>query len=323
MSRLWYIARRFGFATFAAYIVLSVAFFVVATIPDPNLGMIARGARDQDSALAAVREAKNLDEPLMDRYVNWLVDYATFDWGTAVGAYGQPGAPITDILADAVPITLAYVLPGVVGSFVVALAVGSYLALAPESRLAQVLSSGSYLAFGVANYFLAICLGFVISTELGWRLSFPRDPVAALTTDPLSLVPYLVPAAVLSTTLAGGQLRYVRAESADILGEDFVKLVRSKGASDVRVMRHVLSNAALPLVSLVFADLLSVLVVQVYVLEFVFGMPGIGRIGLQAIADRNMPLIIGTTMVVAYAGIGANFLQDVAAAWFDPRAEFE
>ncbi|WP_439026228.1 ABC transporter permease [Haloarchaeobius sp. DT45] len=323
MSRLTFLARRFGFAVLATYLVMTVAFLVVATMPDPNLGLVAFGSDDPSAAVNAVKEAKNQNDPLLDRYVTWLGDLTTLDWGRSMGKFGGRGAPVVDLLAEGIPRTLAYVVPGVALSFVVSLVIGSYVALHSDSRIAGAVSTLGYVGLGMPNYFVALLATFVLGTELELGVTYPARPIDALLSDPLSLWPFLVPTLVLSTTLVGGQLRYVRAESTEVLGEDFVRLVRAKGAGNVRIARHLLSNAALPLLSLVFADLLSTLVVQVYVLEYVFPIQGLGALGLQAISDRNMPLIIGTTMVVAYAGIAANFLQDVAYVWFDPRADFE
>ncbi|WP_435332567.1 ABC transporter permease [Haloarchaeobius sp. TZWWS8] len=322
MSRLTYLARRLGFSVFAAYVVMTISFVTVAVVPDPNVGFAAWLAKgDSDAAANAVRQAKNLDEPLLDRYLDWVVDIATFDWGRSIGMFGEPGAPVTLLLEQSLPVTLAYLVPALVISTVLALVIGSYVALRPTSRVARGLSYVSYLGLGLPSFFVAELVLFAAYNEVDWlTLEFPR--VVDLT-DPVSLWPYLVPATVVGTTLAAGQLRYVRAESSEILGAEFVKVVRAKGATDLRVLRHVLSNAALPLVSLFFADLVSTMVVQLFVIEYVFSLPGLGFLALQAASARNMPVILGTTMVIAYAGIGVNFLQDVAYAWFDPRADFE
>ncbi|WP_435358151.1 ABC transporter permease [Haloarchaeobius sp. DFWS5] len=322
MSRLTFVARRFGLSVVAAYAVMTVSFFIVTSIPDPNVGLAAFQAKgDKQEAANAVIEAKNLNDPLLDRYVDWLVNMTTFDWGHSVGLFGDPGPGVTTVLQRAIPVTLAYLVPALVLSTILALVVGSYVALRPSSRLARGVSYVGYLGLGIPSFFVAELILFAANVEFEWvTLTFPRSLDLA---DPVSLWPFLVPAAVLATSLAAGQLRYVRAETSDVLGEEFVKLVRAKGATDSRVLRHVLSNAALPLVSLFFADLVSTMIVQLFVVEFVFGIPGVGDLALQAAKDRNVPVIIGTTLTLAYVGIGANFLQDVAYAWFDPRAEFE
>ncbi|WP_458188121.1 ABC transporter permease subunit [Haladaptatus sp. NG-WS-4] len=96
-----------------------------------------------------------------------------------------------------------------------------------------------------------------------------------------------------------------------------------RNASARRVTRNILRNAAIPLLSLFFADLIGVLVVNVFVLEEVLGIPGIGRIGLLAIEQRDLPLIIGIALVIAFAGIVGNLIQDIAYSSLDPRVDAE
>ncbi len=129
--------------------------------------------------------------------------------------------------------------------------------------------------------------------------------------------------AVLDISLLAGQLRYARAESCEYVYREFVKLLRAKGASNWRVARHIVRNAAIPLLSLFFADLIGTLVVNVFVLEFISSVRGIGTLGLQAIQHRDLPLILGVAIIIAFAGILGNLFQDLAYLGLDPRVESE
>jgi peptide/nickel transport system permease protein len=116
-------------------------------------------------------------------------------------------------------------------------------------------------------------------------------------------------------------LRYARAEALEYVDQEFVKLLRSKGSGPVVIARHVVRNAAIPLVSLFFSELFAVLAVEVIVIERVFGIPGLGRTVLRAVNGRDLPLVVGVAITVALVGVAANLLQDVAYRVLDPRVE--
>jgi len=131
------------------------------------------------------------------------------------------------------------------------------------------------------------------------------------------------PSAVLTTTLLASQIHYFRAEIHEYLNEKFVTVLRAKGVSRVRLAKHVLRNATVPLLSLLFSDLVAVLMLHVFIIEAVFGIPGIGDLTLLAVYERDMPLILGVAMVFAFAGIVGNLIQDLAYLVLDPRIEEE
>lgn len=319
MSRGRLLVRRVGFAVVAVYLVVSVAFAVVAFTPDPNEAALAYSvARETggdseavERAVTAYREARNEDDPVLQRYVRWLVDVTTLDWGRSYTLE----RPVTALVAERLPRTLGYVLPAMVLSAVVGVAAGVRAATDPRSLSARFGATGAYLALSLPNFWLAEVLPVLFVL-----------PLFASGVEPLALLGAFVdrrvlPVAVVATSLVAGQLRYARAETVEYVGTDFVKLVRAKGGGRRRVSRHVLRNALLPLVSLFFTDMLAVLLVNVYVVEQVFAIPGIGSLSLHAIRRRDLPLIVGTTTVVAVVGVAGNLLQDVAYVLLDPRVD--
>lgn len=316
MSFRWQLVRRTAFAVLAIYLVLTVTFGFVTLTGDPNQGAIVfqtattQGQEAAQEALAEYREARNLDDPLAERYVRWLVDMTTLDWGTSF----SQNAPVTALIGRALPQTLAYVVPAMAFALVGGIGIGLYSATHERTLLSRLGAGVAYVGLGVPNFWLAGVLLFAFTVPLGQYgdATVPYWEILKTT---------ILPAFVLGTSLLAGQARYARAESSEYVNAEFVKLLRARGASRWAIARHLLRNAAIPLLSLFFADLLIILALNIYVIEVVFGIPGLGQLSYGAIQDRDLPLILGTTMVLVFFGIVGNLFQDVAYRSLDPRIE--
>lgn len=309
---IWgYVGKRLLFAAFVVWLVVSLSFAFLVLTPDPQVGVVAyyEGAE----AVEEYREEHNLDDPFLVRYARWTHNIVTLDWGTSEVAGGiGSSASVTQVLADRLPVTLAYVVPAMAFALVGGVGLGVYSTLNPGSLADRLLSGGVYLGYGVPNYWIAVVALLVVPAGLVELLGGSR-----------TFTTLVLPAAVLGTSLLAGQVRYARAESREYVNTDFLKLVRAKGAADRHVAAHLLRNAALPIFSLFFSDLLGVLVVNVFVLETVIGIPGIGRIGLRAVQARDLSLVIGISIVFAVVGVLANLLQDLAYFALDPRIDVD
>ncbi|WP_049902463.1 ABC transporter permease [Halococcus agarilyticus] len=323
----WPIARRVAFAVIAAYLVVSVVFAFVAVAPTTNTGWIKwtniGGSDGASEEVAAYKEARNLDEPLLDRYADWLVDVTTLDWGEAYGGVGpgtpgmryEAGTPVTSLVGSALAATLRYVVPAMVIAVVGGIAIGLYTATHQHTLLDRLGTSVAYLGFSVPNFWIAqILLLFVLGAGVRSGLGLSPGTIELLRTT-------VFPALVLTTSLLAGQMRYARAQSLEYRNSEFIKLVRAKGADGWRVARHLLRNAALPLFSLFFTEMLGLVVLNVFVIEYVFGIPGLGGLSLFAYQEQDLPVILGSTMVIVLFGVAGNLLQDVAYLALDPRVE--
>nr|WP_240148802.1 ABC transporter permease [Halorubellus sp. JP-L1] len=300
----------------------------MALAPDPNKALLAYqgGSEEQIQTLLA---AKGYDEPLLERYVGYLWDITTLDWGQTTGRFGRGGPEVLDVLAKHLPYTLVYVVPAVVVGFAGGIGLGVYAAIKKGGYVDRVVQSVGYFGFGIPNFFFAELALFALEEQYGIldftigrqssRVYTPGELFNIWTVD--HLLQFAVVAAILAVSLVAGQLRYARSECLEYVSADFVKLARAKGASEYRVMAHVARNAALPLMAMFLADLVTVLVVHVFVLEFVFNVPGIGQMGIVAVKQRDLPFVMGITIVIAGFGVVANFLQDVGLGAIDPRTE--
>lgn len=336
MSLRWLAIRRIAFGVIAAYLVISLVFAFVALTPDPFTAVLEREAgieasqedipvkeTDAWERLVEYRQERNLDEPVLDRYFDWLTDITTLDWGQSHGTtrvaagYGTGYAadvPVTTLVSQALSYTLWYLLPAIAVSVVSGIAIGLYAATHRNTLVDRLATSAAHFGFSLPNFWLA---GMVSLFGLGGLLV----GVAGLAND--FLIQIFLAAAILSTSLFAGQLRYARAQSLEYIDAEFIKLVRAKGASNGQIARHLLRNAAVPLLSLFFADMLGIVVLNIFVIEYVFSIPGLGGLSLAAIQSRDLPVILGASMVIILFGVVGNFLQDIAHLMLDPRVESE
>lgn len=320
---VWYVTRRLLWAVAVVYAVMSAIFVLAVSTPDPEREALRWGAH-------RAGEEADLPEvpPLREQYVDWVTSFVSLEWGVSVRASlwtGEPrleGEPASNAAAilEAVPITLAYVVPSTVLAFGFALLLGYYAAMRPHSWRSRLPASSMYLLFSVPNFFLAAVLSFTLrDLELGW---FPTsyDLGASIASVP-NLLWLSLPTFVLTTHLLAGYFRYTRAETRESLAEEFVTVVRAKGAGPRRVARHVFRKAAVPLTTLFVTEVLGVLLVTVFVIEVVFEVPGVGFMAYDAVTNREVELVMVLTVLFAAIIVVANLLQDLAAVVLDARVE--
>ncbi|MFB6152817.1 MAG: ABC transporter permease [Halodesulfurarchaeum sp.] len=323
MARSAALLKRVGFAVLAIYLVLSATFGFMMLAQDPQVARIAyavghspeaqRASFEERQEMVAqaiqrYKEAHGLDEPLHVQYVRWMIDITTLDWGDSF----HQNRKVTDIIAASLQDTLSFVIPAILIGLIGSLTLGVYAAMNQRSMLAKLLTTGSYLGYGIPNFWLAEVL--LLVGVLGIM------EVVGITGQ---LAIYTLASFVLGLSLLAAQLRYVRAEAREYLFSEFVTLIRAKGATNFVVGKHLLKNAALPLTSLFFSELLGVMVVNIFILERVLGITGIGYIGLRAIQEQDLPVVLGIAVIIAILGVVGNLIQDVINMIVDPRIQVE
>ncbi|MHB9287034.1 ABC transporter permease [Halobacteriales archaeon Cl-PHB] len=313
MSYLRYVARRAAFAILSVYMAIAATFFLGnLTIRDEIENVLAflryGGASPEEVAerRQELVQMYGLDEPIHERFVSYLVDVTTLDLGTSL----ESGRPLTEVLAEVVPTTLEYVVPGVLLAVVLGVLFGLFAALAKDGPLDWSVRLTAYVFLGVPVFML---LYYMLHVS-GWYLGV--GPVVVRLPEPN---PKTLGALAVGLSLLAGQLRFSRAAALEQSGQAFVKMLRAKGAGRLRLARHVLRNAAIPIVSLSITELLAVLVLNIYVIEAVLPIRGLAGVSLEAAKSSDLPVVIWTTMVVVFLGITLNFLQDVLYGYLDPR----
>lgn len=318
MSYLRYLARRGAFAVGSVYLVVSATFVLGNWMIGDKIGGILANARYEGASpdeIERLRQglyaAYDLNQPLLDRYIGWLVDVTTFDWGYSM----EFEQPVVAVLNGRVQLTLEYVIPGVILAVLLGVLLGLFAALAKDGVVDWSGRIVAYVGLGIPVFMLLTYLvhfnGGVMPLIGGWELvlaELNRKTMAAI---------------AVGVSLLAGQLRFSRAAVLEQTGREFIKMLRAKGIRRLGLARHVLRNAAIPIVSLSISELLAVLVLNIYVIEEVLRMSGLAGASLTAAKNGDVALLIWSTMVVVILGVALNFLQDVLAGYLDPRLRAE
>jgi peptide/nickel transport system permease protein len=313
VSYLVYAARRVLLAVIAVYVVVTGTVVAMYPVLDGWVAAKIREIRyrkisdlEKQELIDLVRRQYEVDRTLQDRLVDWWVDVPTVDWGMSI----TQQEPVVAVLEGRILRTAEYLLPGLV----LALGLGVLLGLAVALTRSRLLDLGTrvtaYSLLGVPVFMVCtyvITLSGSTVGVLGVDLGFPgldRKTIAALG----------VALAVLA-----GQLRFARATALEHRGQLFMKTLRAKGLGRLGLARHLFRNVAGPLVSLSITELLGALVITIYVVEAVCGIDGLGAVSLAAARQGDLPLLVGTVLVVVYLGIAARLCQDLVAGYIDPR----
>ncbi len=267
--------------------------------------------------LAQIRVDYDLDQGLVAQYGSFWSGLVQGDLGVSVGH----NRPVTDVLAERLPWTLALVGIGTVASAVVGTLLGAAAAWRRGSRRDAGLVSGVLALDAMPGFWIGMLLVAVFAVELGW---FPSYGAATITAQGLAwfgeVVQRLVlPVATITLATLGATFLLARAAMVSTLDEPFVRLARAKGLGEHRVaVHHALRNALLPVftnVTLAVGTLLSGAVV----VETVFAYPGLGRLIYEAVIARDYPLLQGAFLLVTLGVIAANFVADATYPLLDPR----
>ncbi|MFW5935092.1 MAG: ABC transporter permease [Halolamina sp.] len=296
---------RFGFAVVAVYLVITLTFLVVVLTPDTNMrGMLGTAlfAGASPAEMEQMRETymatRGRNRPLYRRYLDWIVNVTLFRWGLSTSM----GAPVTQVVGGATLETAKYLVPGAVTAWITGIAVGIRSARERGSRFDRLGRLATYTLFGLPGFWLAAVA--LVALDGGGPLM--RDVI--------------VPGGAVAAALLAGQVSLTRSRSVDEFDADYVRYLRAKGLSQRGVDRRVLRNVLVPVLSMTAAELFSVLVLSVVVLESLIGIEGVGWLTYEATQENDIPLILGTTMVLVVVGIGGSIVSDLASAWLDPRS---
>lgn len=255
--------------------------------------------------LEIVEKELGLDRPFLAQYATWVGNAARGELGTSFSTR----APVSKELAKRIPYTLQLAIPAALLALIIALPIGTICALRRNKPVDQVVRVVSLAGASVPSFWLALLLILVFAVHLSLVPVAGRGGVLTFVLPVLALA--LEPAAVLA--------RFTRSNMLETLGEDYIRTARSKGAKEsVVVARHVLRNALIPAVTY-FGSRLAGLVTGAVIIETIFVWPGVGRLAVDAVGERDYPMIQGIVLFVGVTFAVFNLLVDLSYGLIDPR----
>lgn len=293
-----------------------VVFLGVRALPgDPVLALA--GEDRTPEALAALRTQYGLDKPIWVQFVTFVGRALRGDLGVSV----RTGIPVSDMIATALPVTLELALLAIVLATVVGVGAGT-LAAVRRGRLSEWVANGiALVGLSVPHFWLGLIAILYLSVATGL---FPASGFVPLLDNPVDNLYHLVmPAVILGTGLAAIIMRQTRSSMLDSLSTDYVRTATAKGLSPhVVIGRHALRNSLIVVVTIVGVQL-GGLISGAVVTEQIFGLPGFGKLTIDAVFQRDYPVIQAVVLVTATAYIVINFLVDLLYSVIDPRIRVE
>lgn len=302
-------------------IILAVATLTFVAIHlAPGTPFLSEDRPMDPAVVARLRTRFGLDRPLPVQYVDYLGGLLHGDLGESF----SQRRPVGRVIADATPNTLLLAATALTLDFLLGIAIGVVQAAQARRRLDVALTNATLFFYSLPTFWLGLVLLLVFGQWLVW---LPVGGVTSPVYDALPLGMRLLdrlshlalPAITLGVVGAAGTARFQRAALLETLGEDYVRTARAKGLTEPRILlHHALRNGLLPVITLLGVALPFLLTGSV-VVETVFAWPGLGKIAADAIAARDYPLVVGTTLLVSVLVVAGSILADLLMTFVDPR----
>jgi peptide/nickel transport system permease protein len=298
------------------FIASVVVFFGVRALPgDAATAMSSEGASPE--VLAQIRQQYGLDEPLPVQYADWIGHVLTGNLGTSP----QTGLAVSAVLADRIPVTLELTAVAVLIALVISIPIGILAALKRNTALDYLSTTGSMLGLSVPHFWFGILFILLFAVRLHW---LPASGFVPFATDSVSNLQHIImPAVVLAIGLAAVLIRQMRSAMLQSLGEDYIRTARAKGLAQSAVIgKHALRNSLTAVVTVVGLQV-GALISGVVITEQIFVVPGIGKLTLDSVFNRDYPTLQAVVLVTASVYIVVNLLTDLVYSALNPRVRIQ
>ena len=310
-----YVLRRLLLMVPVAFLVTVGVFMLIHLSPgDPAL--ILLGEDRSPDAIAAIHQQLGLDKPLYVQYLIWVAHIVHGDWGRSITTH----EPVLGAILDRLPATLELGLAALIWSLVVAIPLGTIAALRRGSVVDRLATGVSVAGVSVPNFFIGVVLIYVLAVS---ARMFPFGGYVPITQDPIESLRHVVlPAIALGTAGTAINMRFTRSSMIEVLNHDYIRTARAKGASWRRVVFvHALKNALIPVVTIIGLQIGGIIEGAV-VTETVFTWPGVGRLAVESIFNRDYTVVQGVVLLAAFSYMVANLAVDLVYGWLDPRISY-
>jgi peptide/nickel transport system permease protein len=301
-----YLLRRLWQSLLVIFGVSVVVFLILHLTGDPAALMLPPDATAED--IAKFRHDMGFDDPVAVQYVRFLKGAVRGDFGQSI----RHGEPAMGLVVERLPATFELAGAGLVIALALAIPAGIVSAVRRNTSVDYISTVVALLGQAMPTFWLGIMLILVFSVRLNWLPSSGRGDVEHL----------ILPAITLGLFTTARITRLTRSGMLEVLGQDYIRTARAKGMGEPPVVwKHALKNAAIPIVTIVGIELGTLLGGSV-ITETIFAWPGVGRLSVQAIFNRDYPVVQSAVFLLASTFVIVNFLVDVVYTYLDPRIRF-
>jgi peptide/nickel transport system permease protein len=324
-----YVLRRLLGAIPLLLGVATLIFFILALAPgDPTAAYFSPNL--PAATLEQLRHNFGLDQPIYIRYFKWLGQFLTGHFGYS---YAQ-ARPVSAILWDAIPNTLVLCGISLVLVFVLGILAGVVQAVKQYSFIDSFLSVTSLFFYSMPPFWLALMLMLIFSLQAhiwNWPIALPSTGITDVNYEFFTtaekfhdrMIHLILPVSTLTLALAAGVSRYTRGQMLEVVRQDFIRTARAKGLPESRViLHHALRNSLIPVVTLLGLYLPLLFSGTVFV-EVIYAWPGMGRVIVDAIFQRDYPVVMATSFLFAVMVVLGSLLADILYAVVDPRVRYD
>ena len=304
---LLYVLKRLLLAILTVWVVITITFFVMHAVPGgPFMGEKALSAQ----ALAALEAKYGLDKPLLEQYGTYLKDIVTkFDFGPSLKNRGRE---VIDIIGDGLKTSAKLGLIAAFSALITGVVLGAVAALKRNKLVDRIIMVITTAFVSMPSFIMGslLLIGFALKLTI-----FPANG-----TTPAGLV---LPIITLALYPMAYITRLTRSSMLDVLGQDYIRTAKAKGVSGKNIIfKHALKNSLIPVITY-FGPMLAYIVTGSLVVEQIFAVPGIGRSFVSSITDRDYPMVMGTTIILAALIVIMNLIGDIMYKIVDPRINLE
>jgi len=310
-----YIIKRLIYSCLILAAVSVLVFVMVRLLPgDPIRAAMQQNVDLTDESIVQeVRARYGLDKPIHIQYGIWLRDFFKGNWGISLSS----GEEVTAMFWRRLPVTLLLFVGATFWAWILGIPLGVISALRRNSWLDASFTTVSVIGISIPSFWQAILMIYAFAVII--KILPPSGYVPFFESPWQNFQCILMPTFIMGTHSAGSFARYIRMSILEVLGQDYIRTARAKGLRDRAVLvKHVSKPALIPLVTIVgmsWAGLLS----GSFIIEFMFAIPGLGRMGLDAVFARDFPVIQATLIVGAINVLLMNLIVDIAYGFLDPR----
>ncbi len=298
-----YLLTRGARSALTVLLVVTFTFFILRMSGDPAMMILSADAPPE--AIEAFRLSWGLDAPLSHQYFGYLGNILAGNFGVSM----RNGASAMSLVLEAIPATLAITLPAFALKLLLGIPAGIFAAFHRNTWIDRLIMSFSVAGHSMPSFVLGVLLVLIFAVSLGW---LPSGGYA-------SWGHAILPIITLSIGGAAVLARYTRSAMLEVLGQPYIRAASAKGLSwRLVVIRHALPNAAAPILT-IMGLMLGALIAGAVVVESVFSWPGVGRLIVTAVANRDLAVVQAALLLVTFSMVGANLLVDALNVMIDPK----